>query len=334
MLGAFFRATGGAMIRVLACIALLVSLSARDLALADAFPTKPIRLIVGGGAGSTGDVRSRWVAQRMATVLGQPVVVENRAGAGGLIASEMVAKSAADGYTLLLVTMATLVAPDIYPNAGFDPLLDFAPISRISKGYGVLTVHPSLPVNSVADLIRLARERPGKLNYGSTGIGAPPWMMAEQFKRQARVEVTHVPYKGGGELLADLMAGRIDYWLEGALIQLPHIQAGRLRALAVTSPQRLSFLPDVPTLREAGLPDYDVQGWTGLAAPARTPRSVIDTLNAAMVKVLSTREAIDWLADQGNEPAAESPAEFAAFLKAEQRKWSPIVREANVKAQL
>lgn len=298
----------------------------------DSYPAKPIRLIVGGGAGSVGDVRARWVATRLTAELGQPVVVENRAGAGGSIAAEQAAKSPPDGYTLFLIHVGILVAPEIHKPIGFDPLADFAPISRISKGYGVLTVHPGVPAASVAELIKLARERPGQLNYGSTGIGGPPWMMGELFKRQAQLDVTHVQYKGGGELLADLIGGRLDYWFEGLLIQLPHVKAGRLRALAVTAPRRLPSLPDVPTIMEAGLPAYDFQGWTGLVAPAGTPRRIIQRLNAALAKVLSTREARDWLAEQANDPAVESAEEFAAFMRAERIRWGPLVREAKAKA--
>ena len=303
-------------------------------AFAQPYPAKPIRIMVGQGAGSVGDVRARWVAQRLAPLLGQPVIVENKLGAGGNVAAEYVAKSAPDGYTLLLAHMGTLVGPDVYPNVGFDPLSDFTPISRISKGYGVLTVNPQVPARTVQDLVQLARAQPGKLNYGSTGIGAPPWMMAELFRRQANIDVTHVPYKGGGELLQDLIGGRIDFWIEGPLIQMQHIQSGRLRALAVTGPHRLAFLPDVPTLKEAGLPDYEFQGWTGLVAPAGTPRAVVEKLNAGMHKVLLSAEATDWLQSQANEAAVESPEAFAEYLKQQRAQWAPIVRHLAVKGQM
>jgi tripartite-type tricarboxylate transporter receptor subunit TctC len=320
---------------LIACIAGFISLammSTLGSAFAETFPTKPVRIIVGAGVGSVSDVRTRWVAQRMGAVLGQPVVVENKAGA--IVAPEYVAKAAADGYTLLVVHMGTIVSPVVYPNAGFDPLADFTPISRISKGYGVLTVNPEVPARSVQELIALARAKPGKLNYGSTGIGGPPWMAGELFKREAGIEVTHIAYKGGGELLQDLIGGRIDYWLEGALIQMPHVKAGRLRALAVTAPERLPFLPDVPTLREAGLTEFQFEGWTGIVAPRGTPRPVIDRLNAAMRTVLASPEAVAWLADQANEPAAEAPEEFAAFMKAEQARWLPIVKDAGAASRM
>ncbi|HYC35037.1 MAG TPA: tripartite tricarboxylate transporter substrate binding protein [Usitatibacter sp.] len=318
--------------KLAASAALLIAVFSTPV-VADTYPGKPIRLIVGAGTGSVSDVRSRWIAIRLARELGQPVVVENRPGAGGSIAAEQAARSPADGHTLFLVHMGILVAPEIYKNLGFDPVMDFAPISRISRGYGVLTVHPGVPATTVQELIKVARENPGKLNYGSTGIGGPPWMMGELFKRLARIEVTHVPYKGGGELLTDLIGGRIDYWLEGALVQVPHIRTGKLRALAVTSPQRLPILPHVPTLVEAGLSDFEFEGWTGLVAPAATPRPVIARLNAAMANVLSSREAVEWLADQANEPAIDTPEGFAAFMRSERAKWAPVVREANAKAQ-
>ena len=318
--------------KLLGSICVVLGTLSCGAALADAYPSKPVRIVVGQGAGSVGDVRARWIAARLAAELGQPFVVENRVGAGGTIAAAHVARSPADGHTLLLTHLGILVGPETYPDTSYDPLADFAAISRISKGYGVLTVHPAVPAKTVAELVKLAKDNPGKLNYASTGVGAPPWMMAELFKRLTDVKVTHVAYKGGGEVLSDLMAGRIDYWFEGALIQLPHLKAGRLRALAVTAPQRLPFLPDVPTLAEAGLPAYEFQSWTGFAAPARTPRAVIDRLHAAMAKVLSTREALEWLADQGNEPAVESPEQFAAFMKSERSRWAPVVREAKAKS--
>jgi tripartite-type tricarboxylate transporter receptor subunit TctC len=324
------------MIRSLACLLVASFLAALHgpARATEPFPSKPVRIVVGVGPGSVGDVRARWLGQRLSTALGQPVIVENRVGAHGSIAADSVAKSAPDGYTLLFITMGTLVLPEVLATSDLDPIRDFVGIGRISKGYAVLTVHPQLPAQTVSELVRMARENPGKLNYGSTGVGAPPWMAAELFRRLAAVDVTHVQYKGGGEVLADLIGGRIDYWFEGSLIQLPHIRAGKIRALAVTSPERMAALPDVPTLKEAGIDGYDMQSWTGLAAPAGTPPAVVERLNADMARIFRTREAIDWLRDQGNEPAIETPAEFAEFLRAERRKWSPIVRDAAIKTRL
>jgi tripartite-type tricarboxylate transporter receptor subunit TctC len=314
--------------------ALLLLALAAPATVAQSFPSKPVHIIVGVGPGSVSDVRSRWLADRLSPLLGQPVVVENRVGAGGSVAAEYVAKSPADGHILLFATIGTLVIPEVYPNAAFDPVRDFAPVARLSKGYAVLTVNPQLPVRSVADLLKLAREKPGQLNYASTGIGAPPWMAAELFKRLTRIEATHVPYKGGGEVLTDLMGGRLDYWFESPLIQLPHIQAGKLRALAVTGPQRISSMPDVPTLREAGVEGYELQSWIGLVAPAGTPRAAVEKLHAAITKIYASREAIEMLAEQGSEPVIETPEDFGALMKSERARWSPIVRDASVKSQL
>jgi tripartite-type tricarboxylate transporter receptor subunit TctC len=298
------------------------------------FPSKPVKIIVGVGAGSVADVRARWIAQRLSPLLGQPVIVENKVGASGSIAAEFVARSAPDGHTLLFATTATVVVPEVYPAAAFDPIRDFAPITRLSQGYQVLTVSPTLPVKSVADLVTLARAKPGQLNYGSTGIGGPPWLSAEVFRQVGHIDVTHVPYKGGADLMNDLMAGRLDYWFESALIQLPYIQSGRLRALAVTGPRRLASLPEVPTMREAGLPEYDMQVWTGILAPAATPRAVVNRLNADFRKVLASAETIELITQGGGEVVLESPEEFALFMRAERERLAPIVRAAAVKSQL
>lgn len=321
--------------RALGRILLLAAATALGAVVAvAAYPERPIKLIVSGGAGSVSDIRARWIAARLGTALGEPVVVENQAGGNGIIGTRFVARSAPDGHTLVLVHMGNLIMnPLLYADVGYDPFADFAPVSRISTGYGVLTVNPQLPVRTLDELIKLAKQNPGKLNYGSTGIGGPPWMMAELFKRMAGIDVTHVQYKGGGELLTDLIAGRIDYWFEGSLIQMPHIKAGKLRPIVVTAPERLAYLPDVPTITEAGLPGYEFQGWTGIAAPAGTPRAIIDRLNLEMGKVLRSREAVEWFTEQGNTPVVETPEEFAAFIRAQQKKWGALVREANIKPQ-
>jgi len=321
-------ASHAARMKIIACIlfALLAGTAAA------AYPERPLKLVVSSGPGSVSDVRARWLAARLAPALGQPVVVENIGGGSGFIGSRAVARSAPDGYTLLLAHMGNMItAPYVVDDLGYDPAKDFAPVSRISTGYGVLTCNPQFPARSVAELVRYAKDKPGAINWGNTGIGGPPWMSGELFQRQARIEVTNVQYKGGGELMQDLLAGRIDCWIEGALIQTPHIKAGKLRPLATTSPARLPFLPEVPTMAEAGLPDYEFQGWTGIVVRAGTPRPVIDKLNAEMRKILATRESIDWFADQANVPVQETPEEFAAFLAAQSAKWIPIIRSANLK---
>jgi tripartite-type tricarboxylate transporter receptor subunit TctC len=300
----------------------------------DPYPARPIKLIVSAGAGSVSDVRARWLAARLGPALGQPVVVENLVGGNQMIGTRHVARSAPDGYTLLLVHMGNVaINPHLYRDPGYDALDDFAPVARISSGYSLLTVNPAVPARTAAELIALAKEKPGKLNYGSTGIGNPPWMAAELFRRMANIDVTHIPYKGGGELLADLIGGRIDYWIEGATIQLQHVKAGRLRVLAVTSAHRLAILPDVPTVSESGLPGYEFGGWTGIAAPAATPRPVVEKLNAEIVKALNTPEAIEWLAEFANEPSQDTPEQFAAFVRAQHAKWGRVIREANIQPE-
>lgn len=296
------------------------------------YPERPVKIVVTAGAGSVSDVRARWLAGQMTTVLGQTFFVENIVGGSGIVGTRAVARSAADGYTLLLGHLGNMVvAPHVNDDPGYDPEKDFLPVSRISTGYAVLTCHSGFPAKSVADLIRYGKERPGAINWGNTGIGGPPWMMGELFQRQAGIEVTAVQYKGGGELLSDLLAGRIDCWMEGALIQRQYIKEGRLRALAVTAPKRLPFLPEVPTMAEAGLPDYEFQGWTGIVAPAGTPRPVIERLNAAMRQILGTPANREWFMEQANVPVEESPEDFAAFLRAQGAKWVPVVRTANLK---
>ncbi len=289
-----------------------------------AYPDRPVKIVVGAGAGSASDVRARWLAAHLSPVLGQPVVVENQPG---IVGTRAVARSTPDGYTVLLAHLGNMVViPEITENVGYDPLGDFLPVSRIATGYSVLTCSPQFPPRSVSEIVKLGKEKPGTINWGNTGVGTPPWLMGELFRRNAGIEFTQIQYKGGGELLTDLMGGRIDCWMEGAAILLPHIQSGRIRALAVTSPTRMAALPDVPTMAEAGLPDYEFKGWMGIVVPAGTPQAVIAKLNTAMRSVLATPESIDYFAAIGSAPVQESPEEFGAFLRAETRKWVPIVR--------
>jgi tripartite-type tricarboxylate transporter receptor subunit TctC len=304
-------------------------------ALSQSYPAKPIRLIVPGPPGSVTDVRARWLSEKLTPVLGQVVVVENRAGAGGNIGSEAAAKSAPDGYTMLLVHQGTLaINPHVYGSSlGYDPLADLAPITRLTLNPLLLAVHPSVPANSVADLIRLAKEKPGQLNYGSPGNGTPPHMAGELFKSMAGIDVTHVPYKGGAAALADLVAGRLTYSIEGMAIQLAQVKSGRLRALAVTGTQRTAAVPEVPTVAESGVPGYEYLAWTGVAVPAATPKPIIAKLHADIARTLRTPEAHAWLAASGAEAGGEPPEEFAAFIKAEYEKWGKVVREAGIKAE-
>jgi tripartite-type tricarboxylate transporter receptor subunit TctC len=298
------------------------------------YPAKPVRLIVPAPPGSVTDVRGRWLAEKLPTSLGQPIVVENRAGAGGMIGTEAAAKSAPDGYTLLMVHQGTLaINPHIYGRTGYDALADFAPITRLTLNPLLLAVHPDVPAPSVAALIKLAKDRPGELFFGSPGSGTPPHLAGELFKRMAGIDVTHVPFKGGAQAQTELVAGRITYSLEGFAVQLPQVKAGRLRALAVTSARRVGALPDVPTIAEAGVPGYEYLAWSGVAAPAGTPPPIVARLNREIAGMLRTPEAAAYLAAQGAEPGGDSPEDFAVFIKAEHAKWGKVVREAGIKAE-
>jgi len=298
------------------------------------WPVKPVRIVVAGGTGGVIDIRARWLAQRLAPELGQPVFVENRPGAGGNIGTNAVAHSAPDGYTLLFVHQGTMaINPHLYPHTGFDALADFAPITRVGVGPLLLTVPSELPVESVADLVRLAKSRPGQLNYGSPGIGTPPHLASELFMRAAGIRATHVPYKGGGALLNDLLAGQLTWSMDGMNAQLPHVNSGRLRALGVSGSRRLAPLPEVPTIAEAGVTGYEYVSWSGVSAPAGTPRSLIARLYAAISTVVTTQDARDYFASFGVEAGDEPPEEFSAFVRAEYAKWGTVIRDAGIRLE-
>ena len=314
-------------------LALLMSLSA-GTAFPQAYPTKPIRIIAPTVAGTPPDVRARWLAERLSLALGQRVIVENKPGAGGAIGAAAAARSAPDGYTLLAVTQGTLAFnPHLYTELGYDALKDFAPITRISVGPLLLAVHPDVPAATVAELVRLAKEKPGKLIFGAAGVGTPPYMAGELFRRKANIDVTFVPYKGGNLVHMDLIAGRLTYTMDGIGVLLPWVKAGKIRALAVTSAKRVAALPDVPTIAESGLPGFEYEAWTGLCAPAGTPKEIVARLNAELVKILRTAETRDWFAEQGMRPVGDTPEEFAAYARAEHAKWGAIIRETGMKIE-
>ena len=318
---------------VLSLVALVSSLYT-GAAFPETYPSKPIRLIVPGTAGSPPDVRARWLADKLYPALGQRVVIENKPGAAGIIGAAAAARSAPDGYTLVAVTQGTLAFnPHLYSEPGYNALSDFAPITRVSVGSLLLAVYPGVPAASVAELIRLAKDKPGTLNFGAAGVGTPPHMAGELFRSKAGIEVTYVPYKGGNEAHIDVIAGRLTYTMEGIGILLPYVKAGKLRALAVTGPQRVAVLPDVPTIAESGLPGYEYEAWTGICAPAGTPREIIARLNAELVKILRTPEAHDWFAAQGVKPIGDTPEEFSAVVRADYAKWGAIIRASGIKGE-
>jgi tripartite-type tricarboxylate transporter receptor subunit TctC len=321
--------------RTACCLVVLLALAAfaQCQSFAQDYPNRPIRLIVGGPAGGVADIRARWVAERLNAALGKSIVVDNRAGAGGNIGAELAAKSPRDGYTLIIVHQGTLALnPHIYKRVGYDPIADFTPVTRFVVSPLMLAAHPAMPVKNAGELIELVRKKPGQYNYGSPGSGTPPHLAAELFKRMAKIEVTHIPYKGGVLALSDLAAGRLTYTIEGLALQTPYAKAGRIRALGVTSAKRVASLPEIPTIAESGLPQYEYMGWMGFAAPAGTPREIVGRLNAVMVKILKTPEAREWFAEQGGEPVGDTPEEFAAFVKREHAYWGPIIRDAGIRA--
>lgn len=302
--------------------------------LADSYPSRLIKFVVPSAPGGPPDVRARWLADRLGRALGQTIVIDNKPGAAGAIATLAVARSPADGYTLLLVHQGTVALnPHLYPDLPYDPLRDFAPITRLVVSPLMISVHPDVHANSVADLLRLAREKPGQLNFGSPGVGTPPHMAGELFSRMAHIDVLHIPYKSAPAALTDLIGGRLTYTFDAIGTQLPQVRAGRIRALAVTSAKRLASLPDVPTVAESGLPGYEYWSWMGVCAPAGTPMEIISRLNWEIGKILKTQEARDWFAEQGGEPVIESSAEFAAYMKTDYARWGKLIREAGIKAE-
>jgi tripartite-type tricarboxylate transporter receptor subunit TctC len=298
---------------------------------AQSYPVKPIRAVVGFPPGGGVDVLARQIMPRLSEQLGQQVIIDNRPGAGGNIASELVARSAPDGYVLLLSTPSITVNPALYGNLPFDPVHDFAPITLAGKTVLVLVVHPSLPVRSVKDLIALARAKPGELSYSSGGNGAAAHLAGELFKSMTGVRMVHVPFKGSPPSLVALMAGEVQLTFGTLPSTQPHVRAHRLRALATTGAQRSVFMPDMPTIAEAGIPGYETIQWYGLLAPARTPAAIVTKLHAELTKVLEMPEIKAQLANQSIEPAKSTPDEFALFIKSELAKWSKVVKQSGMR---
>jgi tripartite-type tricarboxylate transporter receptor subunit TctC len=301
-------------------------------AVGQGYPVKPIRMLVGFPAGGPTDIVSRTIAPKMSEGLAQPILVDNRGGAGGVIATEQAAKSPADGYTLLMGTIGGIaVAMSLVPNRGYDTPRDLAPVTQAVTITNLLVVHPSVPARNVKELLAIAREKPGRLNYASSGNGTVTHLAGELFKLMGKVDITHVPFKGGAPALTALISGEVDLSYENSLVVTPHVKAGKVKALAVTGAKRSRLMPELPTISESGLPGYNASGWYGLFVPAATPKPIIARLNQEAVKALRMPDVVRTLSSQGAEPIGNTPEEFGAFVKAEIEKWSNLVKVARMK---
>ncbi len=299
------------------------------------YPNKPVRWVVPFPPGGSADIMGRMIGQDLAKTLGQQVVIENRAGASAIVGSEYVAKSPADGYTLLQANVSQMtIHPSLYPRLPYDPLKDFAPVTVLGIVTSVMVTTPSLPVASVRDLVALAKKRPGQLNFTSSGAGSSTHLTGELLKQRAGIAMTHINYKGSGPALTDVMAGFVEIMFENLPSALPFINANKLKVLAVTGKDRSPVLKSAPTLAESGFPGFDMVSWQALVAPAGTPRAVVDRLNAEVAKVLKTPEMKEKMTGLGTDVVANSPEQFAQYLREETAKWSKIVKDAGIKLEI
>jgi tripartite-type tricarboxylate transporter receptor subunit TctC len=297
------------------------------------FPQRPVRMIVAVPPGGPADTLARLVAPKLTESLGQTVVIDNRPGANGIIAYEMTARAPADGYTFTAVAAGVVINPSLYRKVPYDALKDFAPLTLGITVPNILVVHPSVAAKSVKDLVALARAKPGGVTFASAGNGTSGHLALELFRMTAGVDVIHVPYKGGGPALADVLGGQVQALFSIALAASPQVKAGKLRALAITSGKRSAVAPELPTVAEQGFPGYEVIGWFGWLAPAATPRPIVNRLHGDLVRALQMPDVRERLLSQSTEPVGNSPQEFAAFMKSEYAKWAKVIKAANVQLE-
>ena len=303
-----------------------------QMGMAQTYPAKPIRIVVPFPAGGIADLFARVIGQKFNESWGQPAVIENRPGAGGNIGAEIVAKSPPDGYTLVMGSIGThSVNVSLFSKLGYDPLRDFSPVSLVMEAEGLLVLHPSVPVRNVKELIALAKARPGQLSYASAGNGTAGHLSGELFKSMARVDMVHVPYKGNVPAIVDLIAGQTSLLFATMPTVLPQVQAGRLKALAVTSSSRAPAAPELPTIAEAALPGYSVTNWIGLFAPAGTPRDIVSKLNGETLRIMQAPDIQKRLVNEGAKFTPMSPDEYGAFIKSEIAKWAKVVKDAGIR---
>jgi tripartite-type tricarboxylate transporter receptor subunit TctC len=307
-------------------LALSTAVAAQD------YPTKPVRLVIPFPPGGSNDIVGRLVATQLGEKLGKQVIVENRGGAGGVVATEMVSKAEADGYTLLMISLAHAVNPWLY-KLSYDPIKSFAPVGMLGSGPNIVTVHPDLPVKSIKDLVALAKQKPGELQYASAGVGSFQHLGGELFKLMSGADLMHVPFKGGGPAMIDVMGGHTKVLFSSLVQTTPHIRSGKLRALATGGSKRSPVFPDLPTVAEAGVPDYEGVNWWGILAPAGTPKAIVDKLSRDIAAALASPEVQKQFESEGAEVVQMDPDQFGKFLAAEMTKWERVVKEANIKAE-
>lgn len=318
--------------RSLLLLAVGLALACATPAAAQDYPNKPVRLIIPFPPGGSNDVVGRMIATQLGERLGKQVIVDNRSGAGGVTGTESAAHAAPDGYTLLAISLAHAVNPWLY-KLKYDPIKSFAPIAIFATGPNVLVVNPNLPINSVQDLLAMAKQKPGELLYATAGIGSFQHLGAELFRIMSGINTVHVPFRGGGPAMIDVIGGHTQYML-GSLIQTtPHIRSGKLRALGTGGAQRNPVLPEVPTIAEAGVPGYEANNWWGIVAPAGTPQAIVDKLNHDVAAVLNSDDVKKQFAAEGASIVQMTPPEFAKFVETETAKWGKVVKEANIKAE-
>jgi len=314
-------------------IALVVTF-ATGVADAAAYPDKPVRMLVGFAAGGGTDTTARVIGIPLAEALGQQIIVDNRPGAAGNIAADITAHAVPDGYTILMGTIAALaINPSLYQKLPFDPIKDFEPISLVVSSMNVLVVHPSVAAKSVKELIALAKSQPGKLSYGSSGVGGAGHLAGVLFDQLAGTQMTHVPYKGGAPAMIGLVGGEVNMVFATAETAIPQVKANKIRALGVTTAKRSALVPDLPTIAEAGLPGYEANNWYGLVAPAKTPAAIVERLNREVVKVLNMPNVKEQLFRSGLDASPSTPKEFGTYIKSEMAKWSKVVKASGAKAE-
>jgi tripartite-type tricarboxylate transporter receptor subunit TctC len=305
---------------------------ASSVALAQGYPTKPLRFIVPYPAGGTTDALARLIGQKLSESLGQPVVIENKPGAGGNVGAEMAAKAAPDGYTIIMAPVGTIaINISLYSKLAFDPVKDFVPVTMVATNPLLLVVHPSVAANSIKELVALAQSNPGQLNFGSGGNGTSMHLAGELLKSLGGIDMVHVPYNGSAPCIAALLAGQVQMSFDQIVTSMPQVKAGKLRAIGVSSAKRSPIAPDVPTLMESGLTDFEVSTWTGVFAPAATPREIVARLNTEIVRILKMPDVRQSLLRQGAEPVGDTSEEFAAYIKSEIAKWAKVVKASGAR---